>query len=68
MNFRKASIINELNEFDLSSEFLQMGNTNSQNLEPPSLVMDHQQSLPYPDMNLIFKGIPKMIQVKLYQF
>lgn len=39
-----------------------MGNSNSQNNPENLLVMDQQQ-LPYPDMNLIFKGIPKMIQV-----
>ncbi|CAD5235780.1 unnamed protein product [Bursaphelenchus xylophilus] len=37
-----------------------MGSANSHHPEPP---MAMEQPLPYPDMNVIFKGIPKMMQV-----
>lgn len=38
-----------------------MGSSQSMNHNPGDM-MDHHQ---YPDMNMIFKGIPKMIQVRL---
>uniref|UniRef100_A0A0M3HJ90 Ovule protein n=1 Tax=Ascaris lumbricoides TaxID=6252 RepID=A0A0M3HJ90_ASCLU len=39
-----------------------MGSSNSIPKSDP--LMDHHQ--PYPDMNVIFKGIPKMMQVSDY--